>query len=196
MINKLGADYKSSNTTFRVWAPSARSVEVCLFSDGTKGDCYEQIAMAKKADDIWEATVEGDLNKVYYTYKVDNQGKVVESHDPYAKAAGVNGLRSMVIDLETTNPEGFDSDKGPELKSRTDLIVTEISVLDTTSDGSCHAKYPGKYLGLTEKGLVNDSGKATGLDHLKEMGITHVQIMPSYDFGSIDEASDKPQYNW
>ena len=73
MINKLGADYKSSNTTFRVWAPSARSVEVCLFSDGTKGDCYEQIAMAKKADDIWEATVEGDLNKVYYTYKVDNQ---------------------------------------------------------------------------------------------------------------------------
>lgn len=196
MINKLGADYKSSNTTFRVWAPSAGSVEVCLFSDGEKGDCYDKILMEKKANDIWEATVEGDLNKVYYTYKVDNQGNVVETHDPYAKAAGVNGLRSMVIDLEATNPEGFDADKGPEVKSRTDLIVTEISVLDTTSDVSCHAKYPGKYLGLTEKGLVNDSGKATGLDHLKELGITHVQIMPSYDFGSIDEASDKPQYNW
>ena len=112
----------------------------------------------------------------------------MESQDPYSVAVGVNGQRSMVLDLKETDPENFKEDHGPVFSNRTDLVICEISVLDSTADGSSGVKYPGKYLGLAEKGTKNKEGEATGLDYLKSLGITHVQIMPMYDFASIDEA--------
>lgn len=195
--NDLGAVYTKDGTRFRLWAPTAEKVSVCFYANGNDGEIIEEIEMEKSDGGTWLYEKSGDLHKLYYTYKVTVDGVTRESNDPYAKAAGVNGMRSMVVNLEKTNPEGFAEDKGPEVKNWTDIIVYEMSVLDTTMDESCTAKYKGKYLGLTETGLKTENGTATGLDHILDMGVTHVQLMPCYDFGSIDESKpEKPQYNW
>lgn len=195
--NDLGAVYAKDHTSFRLWAPTAESVELCFYANGDGGEADEVVQMEKSEGGTWFYVKEGDLHKLYYTYKVTVDGVTRESNDPYAKAAGVNGRRSMVVDLAKTNPEGFTEDKGPEVKKWTDIVVYEMSVLDTTSDESCGAKNPGKYIGLTETGLKTPEGVATGLDHILDLGVTHVQIMPAYDFGSIDESKPEvPQYNW
>ena len=153
--------------------------------------------MKRDVQGTWTIRVDGDLRHVYYTYRLERSGKTVESQDPYSVAVGVNGQRSMVLDLKETDPENFKEDHGPVFSNRTDLVICEISVLDSTADGSSGVKYPGKYLGLAEKGTKNKEGEATGLDYLKSLGITHVQIMPMYDFASIDEAAPKKrEYNW
>ena len=195
--NDLGAVYSKDQTSFRIWAPTAESVSICFYANGDGGEADEVVEMEKSEGGTWLYVKNGDLHKLYYTYKVTVDGVTRESNDPYAKAAGVNGKRSMVVDLEKTNPEGFAEDKGPEVKKWTDIIVYETSILDTTSDESCGAKYPGKYIGLTETGLKTKEGVPTGLDHILDTGVTHVQIMPTYDFGSIDESKPElPQYNW
>ena len=195
--NDLGVVYEKDHTSFRLWAPTAESVELCFYANGDGGEADEVVQMEKSEGGTWFYVKEGDLHKLYYTYKVTVHGVTRESNDPYAKAAGVNGRRSMVVDLAKTNPEGFTEDKGPEVKKWTDIVVYEMSVLDTTSDESCGAKNPGKYIGLTETGLKTPEGVATGLDHILDLGVTHVQIMPAYDFGSIDESKPEvPQYNW
>lgn len=195
--NDLGVVYEKDHTSFRLWAPTAESVELCFYANGDGGEADEVVQMEKSEGGTWFYVKEGDLHKLYYTYKVTVDGVTRESNDPYAKAAGVNGRRSMVVDLAKTNPEGFTEDKGPEVKKWTDIVVYEMSVLDTTSDESCGAKNPGKYIGLTETGLKTPEGVATGLDHILDLGVTHVQIMPAYDFGSIDESKPEvPQYNW
>lgn len=193
----LGAVYTKEKTTFRVFAPTAESVVLCMYDSGD-GDCLiSENPMEKAEEGTWFFCQEKDCKNTYYTYKVTVSGETKETVDPYAKAVGVNGVRAMVINLADTNPEGFTEDKGPVYEKENDIIVTEISIADTTADESCHAKYPGKYLGLIERGLKSDEGFATGLDHILELGVTHVQIMPTYDFGSIDEAAlDKEQYNW
>ena len=193
----LGAVYTKQNTRFRLWAPTAESVRICFYATGDGGDAVEIKDMNQDIEGTWVYAKSGDLHKLYYTYLVTIDGVTRETNDPYGKATGVNGIRSMVVNLEKTNPEGFDKDHGPVVEKETDIVVCEISIADTTADESCGAKYPGKYLGLTEKGTKNASGVATGLDHILDLGVTHVQIMPSYDFGSIDESRlDEPQYNW
>ena len=193
----LGANYTREKTDFRLWAPSADEVVLCLYREGNGDNLIEKREMARSEGDTWFVSCEGDLNKTYYTYLVTVDGVTREAGDPYAKAAGVNGVRSMVIDLEQTNPDGFAQDHGPVLEKYTDAIVCEISVADITGDRTAGAKHPGKYLGLAESGTRTESGKPTGLDYLAELGITHVQLMPSYDFGSIDESKpEEEQYNW
>lgn len=195
--NDLGAVYGKTYTTFRLWAPTADEVNLKLYQEGN-GDCLiETAAMKPDVQGTWFLQKQGDLNHIYYTYELIRNGKCVETQDPYSVATGVNGLRSMVLDLQETNPDGFETDKGPEVKSRTDMVIAEISVADVTGDASANAGYPGKYKGLTETGTKNKKGQATGFDYLKELGITHVQIMPAFDFASVDEAQpDKEQYNW
>ena len=195
--NDLGAVYTKQKTAFRLWAPTAERVRICFYTEGHGGDAIEVKEMVAHEDGTWTYVKSGDLHKLYYTYLVLVDGREQETNDPYGKATGVNGRRSMVVDLEATNPKGFDKDHGPAVAKETDIVVYEISIADTTADDSCGAKYPGKYLGLTEHGTKNADGMATGLDHILELGVTHVQIMPSYDFGSIDESKpDVPQYNW
>ncbi len=195
--NDLGAVYSKEQTSFRLWAPTAETVSICFYANGDGGEAVETAEMEKSEGGTWLYVKSGDLHKLYYTYKVTVDGATQETNDPYAKAAGVNGRRSMVVNLEKTNPEGFAEDKGPEVKKWTDIVVYEMSVLDTTMDETCGAKNPGKYIGLTETGLKTPEGVATGLDHILDLGVTHVQIMPAYDFGSIDESKpDVPQYNW
>ena len=195
--NDLGAVYTKDSTTFRVWTPTAQQVQLCLYKEGNGGTAFETIEMQKDVNGTWFYKKEGDLHKVYYTYLVEMDGTVQETNDPYAKAAGVNGKRSMVVDLTLTNPEGFDADKGPSVQKETDIVVYEISIADTTADKSSGVHYAGKYLGLTERGTQTKSGIKTAFDHILELGVTHVQIMPCYDFGSIDESrTDIEQYNW
>ena len=196
LFDDLGAVYSSNETGFRLWAPVADDVFLCLYKTGDGDDLIKRVRMEKSEGGTWFSLQPGDLDKTYYTYELRYGDRLIESYDPYARACGVNGLRSMVIDLAKTNPEGFCQDKGPDCAEVTDAIITEISVVDTTADKSSGVKNPGKFLGLTEEGTVSAEGMATGLDHIKELGVTHVQILPSFDFASIDESSDKEQYNW
>ncbi len=195
--NDLGAVYHKEYTAFRLWAPDAEEVNLLLYRQGN-GDClFEKVKMEPDIKGTWYLKRQGDLNLVYYTYELVRNGVCVETQDPYSVATGVNGMRSMVLDLKQTNPDGFENDRGPNVKSRTDMVIAEISVADMTSDASAGSGFPGKFKGLAETGTKNKNGQATGLDYLKELGITHVQLMPSYDFASVDEAqTDKEQYNW
>ena len=195
--NDLGAVYSKQSTQFRLWAPTAERVRICFYATGDGGEAAEIKDMNPSEGGTWTYAKSGDLHKLYYTYLVTVNGKEQETNDPYGKATGVNGKRSMVVNLEKTNPEGFEDDHGPEVKKWTDIVVYELSVLDTTSDETCNAKHPGKYIGLVEAGTKTKNGTPTGLDHILDLGVTHVQIMPSYDFGSIDESKpEEPQYNW
>lgn len=195
--NDLGVSCGPEGTHFRLWAPTAESVSLRRYQKGD-GDCL--IGEEEMRSDVcgtWVYETKENLEGTYYTYVVCCDGTEKETMDPYAKAAGVNGRRGMVIDLKTTDPEGFAADHGPKLPHYTDAVICEISVADTTGDDSCGVKHPGKYLGLTEQGMCGPQGVKTGTDHLLELGVTHVQIMPAFDFGSVDEAElSKEQYNW
>lgn len=192
----LGAVYSKESTAFRVWAPTAGKVEVNLYESGDGDDLIESHPMEKSEKGTWYLKLSGDYDGVYYTYSVTVQGDTKEAVDPYARACGVNGLRGMIINLDQTDPEGFSEEKKPSLKSFSDIILYEMSVRDYTIDESSGVKEKGKYLGLTEEGTVNSSGESTGLDYLGNLGVTHVHLLPSQDFGGVDETHPEDSYNW
>lgn len=193
----LGATYTKEKTTFKVWAPTATSVNLKLYESGDRDDLLETVAMKQQDKGVWVCEKQGDLNGVYYTYEVTVAGKTNEAVDLYARTTGVNGNRGMVIDLASTNPEGFENDVRPEFKNDTDAVIYELHVRDLSSDASANIQNVGKFLGLTEKGTKTADGLPTGLDHILDLGVTHIQIMPSYDYATVDESKlDTPQFNW
>ena len=195
----LGAVWSKEATVFRVWAPTADSVKVNLYESGTAGteDLIEQIEMAPDANGTWVVTRMGDLNGVYYTYEVEVDGMVNEACDPYARTTGVNGKRAMVIDLDSTDPEGWAEDRDPHYDGNvTDAVIYELHVRDLSSDLSSGITNTGKFLGLIEEGTVNSQGISTGLDHMKALGITHLHLLPSYDYASVDETDPEAGFNW
>lgn len=196
----LGATWSKASTTFKVWAPTADAVKVNLYESGTEGtdDLIEQIEMKADKNGTWVAEKSGDLNGTYYTYAVTYQGKEHEACDPYARTTGVNGKRAMVIDLDSTDPKGWENDKNPHAgENITDAIIYELHIRDLSSDESSGIENVGKYLGLTEHGTTTPSGITTGIDHIKNLGITHLHILPMYDYGSIDETKlDENGFNW
>jgi len=198
--NDLGATWTKEKTTFRLWAPTAKTVKINLYQSGTKGtdDLISSIAMKPDVKGTWIAEVPGDLNGVYYTYLVSRNRRRVETCDPYAKATGVNGHRAMVIDMSSTDPVGWDHDQDPHAGiTFTDAVIAEVHIRDMTIDPSANNPHPGKYLGMIQTGTKTASGIPTGIDHYKNLGITHLQILPMYDYGTVDEAHlDIPQYNW
>jgi len=197
--NDLGAVWTKESTTFRVWAPTADAVTVNLYESGTPGteDLLEQVPMTADVNGTWVATKTGDLNGVYYTYQVEIGGKTDEACDPYARTTGVNGKRAMVIDLESTNPEGWDQDVDPHYGNAvTDAVIYELHVRDLSSDASSGITNTGKFLGIVEAGTVNSQGVPTGLDHMKALGITHLHLLPSYDYASVDETDPEAPFNW
>ena len=198
--NDLGATWTKDATTFRLWAPTAEEVRVKLYQTGTAGanDLIKSVEMKTDVNGTWVATVTGDLNGTYYTYEVLVGGKYVEACDPYARTTGVNGDRAMVIDLDSTDPEGWANDKNPNADlTFNDAIIYELHIRDLSSDSSSGITNVGKYLGLTEHGTTTAGGMATGVDHIKELGITHLHLLPVYDYGSVDESKlDKEQFNW
>ncbi|MDE6167373.1 MAG: type I pullulanase, partial [Acetatifactor sp.] len=196
----LGAVWSAEQTRFRVWAPTADTVYVNLYAGGTEGeeDLLERLAMTADVNGTWTAEKEGDLNGTYYTYTVVINGEEREACDPYARTTGVNGKRAMVIDLASTNPEGWDTDADPHAGGTyNDAVIYELHVRDLSSDASSNITNVGKFLGLTETGTKTAGGMATGLDHIKELGVTHLHLLPIYDYGSVDESKlDKAQFNW
>ena len=196
----LGATWTAEKTSFRVWAPTASAVTVNLYASGTAGtdDLTGQLPMTADANGTWTAEQEGDLNGVYYTYSVEIDGVVTEACDPYARATGVNGQRAMVIDLDSTDPEGWENDKDPHYGNPiTDAIIYELHVRDLSSDPSSGIENAGKFLGLIEEGTTNSAGQPTGLDHIKSLNITHLHLLPSYDYGSVDESTlELNDFNW
>ena len=205
--NDLGASYSKKATTFKVWSPNAASVRVNIFEHGSdnEGDAGSIMSRAMSLDKttgVWSVTINGDLLNKYYTYTVTHGKTTKETADVYAKACGVNGQRSMVVDLSTTNPEGWENDKHVLVQNQTDASVWEISVADFSSSESSGVSEAnrGKYLAFTEEGTtVNgvQGASSTCVDYLKKLGVKYVQIMPFYDFGSVDESKNiMDQYNW
>ena len=152
--------------------------------------------MKKSANGTYVFEKQGDCNGIYYTYTVVNHGEEQEAVDPYTKAAGVNGQRGMVINLAKTNPQGFELDGYRNPEHITDAIIYEGSVRDFTMDESSGVFHNGKFLGLTEANTTNHFGEATALDYISGLGVTHVQILPAFDFETVDEKNQKAQYNW
>ena len=191
--NDLGAYIDGSATTFKVWAPTASKVVLNLYSAGNGGSAIANVEMVKGEKGVWSHTAETCGHGTYYTYTVTTSAGTQETPDPYARAAGVNGNRSMVVDLSKTNPENWAKDKVISLDSYTDAVIWEIHVRDFSNKIES-SQYKGKYLAFTERGLVNEHGISVGVDYLLELGITHVHLLPVYDFGSVDEAN--PGFNW
>lgn len=205
--NDLGASYSKKATTFKVWSPNAASVRVNIFEHGSdnEGDAGSIMSRAMSLDKttgVWSVTINGDLLNKYYTYSVTHGKTTKETADVYAKACGVNGQRSMVVDLSTTNPDGWENVKHVLVQNQTDASVWEISVADFSSSESSGVSEAnrGKYLAFTEEGTtVNgvQGASSTCVDYLKKLGVKYVQIMPFYDFGSVDESKNiMDQYNW
>ena len=200
---KLGAVYSKDSTQFTLWSPMADSVRIAFYGKDSKvidNDPTEIYDMDMDVNGSWTYKAEGDLDGEFYNYIVYIDGKENIVTDPYAKAVGVNGKRGMVVDLEKTNPEGWDKDSRVELESPTDSVIYEMHIRDFTINESSGAniKYAGKYKGVWQSGTtIPESDVKTGIDHLKELGVNTVHIMPTYDYTSVDETKlDEDQYNW
>lgn len=199
----LGAIYSKDKCKFILWAPTAENVQLALYGDnGYDFDCEakEVYTMSKGINGTWIVEINGDFNGQFYNYLININGKISEVVDPYAKAVGVNGNRGMVIDLNTTNPEGWEKDTKPELKSATDSIIYEAHVRDLSIDetSGISNEYKGKFKALTIwDSCIPGTTVKTVVNHIKDMGFTHIHLLPAFDFGSIDENKlEQPQFNW
>ena len=193
----LGAFWSPEKTVFRVWAPTAQEVSLLLYREGRGGEPLARQQLHPDAKGTWVAQRVGNLNGLYYTHLVTVDGVAREACDPYARAVGVNGERAMVLDLKSTDPEGWEDDHDPFTgKGITDAVLYELHLRDLSMHRSSHIRNKGKFLGLTETGRKTRGGNPTGLDHIKALGVTHIHLMPVFDFGFTDEVSAHPQFNW
>jgi len=196
--NDLGVAYSPSKTDFKVWAPKASQVTLRLYEAGDGGQAIGAISMEKGINGLWTTSISKDLKNKYYTFQVMQDGMwLSECPDIYAKAVGVNGKRGMVADMTSTNPENWANDEKPVLKSFNDIIIYELHIRDVSISPNSGITQKGKYLGLTENGTKSPDGEPTGLDHIKQLGVTHVHLLPCFDFNSIDETKPEAnKYNW
>lgn len=191
-------EYSPIETKFTLWAPTAEEVRVLLYDSGNEGSAYQTLSLEMGEDGIWNTSIKEDLKGKFYTFNVKVNGKWLgDTPGIMAKAVGVNGKRAAVIDLRSTDPEGWANDVRPLLKDYADIIVYEMHHRDFSLDSVSGIRNKGKFLALTELGTTTSQGEKTDIDHLKELGVTHVHILPSYDYASVDESKpDKAQYNW
>lgn len=194
----LWPEYSKQATTFKIWSPEAEEVRLNLYETGNDSPSMAEHNLTKDENGVWSVKVDGDLNGTYYTYQVrTDQGWLERTPGIYAQAVGVNGQRAMVVDLPTTNPDGWENDKGPDLLSPNDAIIYELHVRDMSIHPESGISHKGKFLGLAETGIKAANGLASGIDHIKEMGVTHVHLLPAFEFASLDETRlDSPQFNW
>lgn len=193
----LGLTYSAARSSFRIWAPTAEKLQLRFYTQGTGGEPVETKEMRKDKDGTWIITLAGNQQGRFYTFSALINGQwMAEVPDPYAKATGVNGKRAMVIDLSATNPQGWSGDKSPALPQATDAVIYELHVRDASVAVNSGIQQKGKFLGLTEKGTTNPAGLSTGLDHLKELGVTHIHLLPFFDYNSVDETNPDKKYNW
>lgn len=192
--NDLGANYQKDNTVFKVWSPLAQYMKVVIYNsyDTITGQIYD---MSKVNQGIWELKLTGDFKNKYYNYKITIDDVERETADPYAKGATANSKKCMIVDFTSINPEGWDGHKIPKPLKATEAVIYEIHVRDFSVDENSGMQNKGKYLAFTESGTKGAKKVSTGLDHLKELGITHLHLLPVYDFASVDETKEG-QYNW
>ena len=196
----LGPDYAPGGTCLRLWAPTAEAVTVTLYHKGDGGAVLGTEPLVRGAHGVWSIWLPGEQHGRYYTFAVTVNGITRETGDPYARAAGVNGVRSMIVDLARTAPSGWERDVRPNIPPA-QRAVWEVSVRDFSQDAASGVRpaWRGKYMAFTQQGttLHGDGIHPTCLNYLKRLGVKYVQLMPIFDFGSVDEA--KPllrQYNW
>lgn len=194
---ELGALYEKEGTLLRVWTPTAKSVEVWIYADDSFKGPSTKIEMVQKPKGIFEAYLPGDQHGTIYVYKIlflNNRESI--SVDPYARATTVNGTKSVIADLNRTNPDGW-GERLPAFGLPEEAIIYELHIRDFSISETSGIVNKGKFLGLTEKNTTNASGISTGLDYLIDLGITHIQILPMFDYATVDEANlTEPQYNW
>ena len=192
----LGAVIQGTATTFKVWAPTASKVVLNLYTAGNDCDAFETVEMTRGDRGVWQHTQENCGHGTYYTYTVTTSVGTQEATDPYARAAGVNGNRSMVVDLSTTDPENWDESFKTGITSYSQAVIWEVHVRDF-SNTIADSQHKGKYLAFTERGLKNENGIPVGVDYLVDLGVTHVHLLPVYDYATVDETKlDTPQFNW
>jgi pullulanase len=193
----LGVIWKVNEVNINVWSPTASDVSFQLYKAGNGGNPLKVIALKKQIKGNWTYKLAGNWEGYYYTFKIKYKNTWLnEVPDPYAKAVGVNGNRGMIVNLENTNPDLWAFDKSPELKYQTDAVIYELHVRDASIHPQSGIVNKGKFLGLTEVGTKSPMGLPTGLDYIKNLGVTHVHLLPSFDFKSLDESLSTPQYNW
>ncbi|RYE01605.1 MAG: type I pullulanase [Sphingobacteriales bacterium] len=193
----LGVQYTREQTRFRVWAPFADTVILRLYAEGAGGMPLRTVQLAKGEAGSWYALVDGDQKGRYYTVQTVQGGTAsLEVPDPYAVAVGVNGRRGMIVNLAELAPAGWAQDKGPALKSFTDIVLYELHVRDLSMRANSGIRQKGKYGGLTERGTKGPGGVSTGLDHIRDLGVTHVHLLPAFDHNSIDETKTLAPFNW
>ncbi|MFB5249179.1 type I pullulanase [Bacillus mycoides] len=194
--NDLGNIYTPQHTKFRLWAPTASEAKLVTYKKWSD-KIGTEINMQQGEKGTWKAELKGDQKGLFYTYKVKIGDKWTEAVDPYVRAASVNGDKGVVVNLKETNPKNWKVNKKPKFKNPEDAIIYELHVRDLSIQPESGIKHKGKYLGVTEKGTKGPEGVKTGLDHMKDLGVTHVQFLPIFDYASVnEEALNEPQYNW
>ena len=187
-----------NGTHFRLWSPQAEAVRVYLYNTDCNSVATDSLEMTRDENGTWVASAPGQLYGMFYTFRINHNGKWLdETPGVWAKAAGTNGRRAAIIDFAQTNPEGWSEDRGPVVNNINDVIIYEMHHRDFSVHESSGIENKGKFLALTEQGTRSVLGDKTGIDHLKELGITHIHILPSYDYNSVDETQlSSNQYNW
>lgn len=194
--NDLGNIYTPQHTKFRVWAPTASEAKLVTYKKWND-KIGTEINMQQSEKGTWKAELTGNQKGLFYTYKVKIGDRWTEAVDPYVRAASVNGDKGAVVDLEETTPEKWKTNKKPKFKNPEDAIIYELHVRDLSIQPESGIKHKGKYLGVTEKGTRGPKDVKTGLDHMKDLGVTHVQLLPIFDYASVNEENlNEPQYNW
>jgi pullulanase len=193
----LGLTYSPRESRFVIWAPTAKQALLFVFEQSEGGAPSVFIDMTKGENGTWFAKLKGDQKGKYYVFSVNIDGKWLQQvPDPYVKATGANGKRGVITNPKETNPKGWEQEKSPAFNNKTDAIIYELHVRDASIAANSGISHNGKFLGLTEKGSKNTDGLSTGLDHIRELGVTHVHLLPFYDYNSVDELSATPKYNW
>ncbi|MEC2758364.1 type I pullulanase [Bacillus cereus] len=194
--NDLGNTYTPQHTKFRLWAPTASEAKLVTYKKWSD-KIGAEINMQQGEKGTWTSELKGNQKGLFYTYKVKIGDKWTEAVDPYVRAASVNGDKGAVVNLEETNPKKWKANKKPKFKNPEDAIIYELHVRDLSIQPESGIKQKGKYLGVTEKGTKGPEGVKTGLDHIKDLGVTHVQFLPIFDYASVNEENlNEPQYNW
>ncbi len=198
----LGAVYRPPATAVKLWAPTAKQVRLLLFNDATS-ESYQIVPMARDRDGIWSAVLNGDQDGKYYLYEItqlNGAGKpvVYRVNDPYARGCSANSGRTLIYDPLKTNPDGWDQDHFVPLKNNVDAVLYEVHVRDFTINKNSGVAdgFRGKFLGMVQPGTKSPEGAATGLDHLKELGVTHVHLLPVFDYAGGDERQKADDYTW
>ncbi len=195
--NDLGIFWTPEKTKIRIWAPSAQRIFFRLYTSAAGGKPTKEFQLLPDEEGTWIYEITGNLEGQFYTIQVkDEFGWLKEGPDIYAKATGVNGGRGVIIDPEKSNPPGWKSDRRRTKTNPTDMVIYEVHIRDFSMSPSSGIKNKGKYLGFTESGTRLATGEATGIDHLNELGITHVHLLPVADFYTVDELNPAAHYNW